>query len=323
MTMSSARADQARESEAGRFARRAVRFVTVALAVYAGAYLWAERLVHRHGERNRFFAIRTAPPGQYDYVILGASHAAVFGYRDLNARLERMTGAKILNLAVVGAGIVVNRLVLDYFLTRHDTGAVVYVIDSFAFYSPEWNEERLADTRLFVRAPLDPALVRLLLRSPAPWTVALDYATGFSKINNPDRFAADVPVEEGARFERTHRPIPQLDRQRLDYLYPRAVDEAMFERYLEAFDDFVARVTAQGIDLIVVKPPLPARVLQALPDEARFDERLSAILDRHGVKLHDFSRVANDDRFFYDTDHLNRDGVLNFFAAHLAPLLQR
>ena len=133
--------------------------------------------------------IRTAPQADYDRVILGASHAAVFDFDDMNGRLEQMTGARILNLSVVGGGVVVNRLLLDYFLVRHRTEAIVYVVDSFAFYSSEWNEERLEDARLFQRAPFDPALARLLAGSGAPPMVALDYVSGFSKINNPDRFA--------------------------------------------------------------------------------------------------------------------------------------
>ena len=162
------------------------------------------------------------PPAEYDVLILGASHAAVFDFDDMNRRLEEMTRSRILNLSVVGGGVVVNRLLLDYFLVRHRTAAIVYVVDSFAFYSREWNERRLEDARLFQRAPFDPALARLLLRSGAPLMVAVDYVSGFSKINNPDRFGLDRPAE-AARFDRRYRPVDQIDRQRIAYLYP-AVD---------------------------------------------------------------------------------------------------
>src|SRR3972149_2554189 len=120
-----------------------------------------------------------------------------------------MTGASILNLSIVGGGITVNRLVLDYFLTGHDAGAIVYVIDSFAFYSREWNEDRLQDVRLFLRAPVDPALAGLLLRNPATRFQALDYMAGFSRINNHDRFSPEVDPQEAARFRRAYRPVRQ------------------------------------------------------------------------------------------------------------------
>ena len=303
------------------FARRAALFLAIGGALYGGAYVAAEWLVYRHGQRNRFFVVRSAPPSRYDHLILGASHAAAFDYQDMNARLERMTGAKIMNLSVVGGGISVNRLLLDYFLSRHEAGSLVYVADSFAFYSREWNEGRLRDARLFARAPFDPALAWLLLRSPATWSVAIDYVAGFSKINNPDRFAADAFADEGARFDRVYRPVGQIDEQRLEYLYPKPIDPAVFRRYLAQFEALVGAARARGLRVAVVKPPLPERVARRIPDEARFDSALSEVLSRHGVELHDFTHAGFEDALFYDTDHLNRAGVLTFFEYHLKDVL--
>src|SRR6185295_12729493 len=147
--------DAARNSRGGRFARNWVIFVLIGLVLYGGLYVASEQLVYRYARRNRFFMISSAPRAHYDYVLLGASHAAVFDFEDMNARLEQTIGATVLNLAIVGAGVSVNRLVLDYFLARRETSGVIYVADSFGFYSPQWNEERLKDTRLFLRAPFD------------------------------------------------------------------------------------------------------------------------------------------------------------------------
>jgi len=51
-----------------------------------------------------------------------------------DGRLETMTGKKVSTWRN-RVGVVVNRLILDYFLTRHEAGTLVYVVDSFAFYS--------------------------------------------------------------------------------------------------------------------------------------------------------------------------------------------
>lgn len=305
-----------------RFARAAGRFALVGALLYLAVYTAAERLVYRYAVRNRFFVVRTAPASQYDFVILGASHAAVFGYRDMNQQLEQSSGAKILNLSMVGGGVVPNRLIFDYFLTRHRTSHLLYVLDSFAFYSPQWNEERLQDRRLFVRAPFDPALARLLFKVPGARAVALDYTIGFSKINNPDRFAADVPADEGARFDRRYRPVPQLDEERLEYLYPKTIDRGTFASYLGQFETLVGGARARGIGVLVIKPPLPARIYRQLPSESEFDTAVGAVLARHRVTLHDFSAVDNGEALFQDTDHLNRDGVLAFFSGTLSPLLR-
>jgi hypothetical protein len=237
-----------------------------------------------------------------------------------------MTGARIMNLAVVGGGVAVSRVLLDYFLERHLAGEVVYFIDSFAFYAPAWNEERLSDAALFARAPADPALARILWRSPASRATVLDYAVGFSKINNPARLEPDRPQEEGARYERAYRPVPQIDRQRLDYLYPPMSAAARTEartRYLAELSDMIAQVHARDMRFTAIRMPLPERVRRALPDEDAFDAALRAVTARHGASLYDFSRDNNAEELFFDTDHLNLDGTLQFFEYHLKQVLDR
>ena len=306
------------------FLRRAALFVGVGVLLYLGVYGWAEWLVYQRADRNRFFMVRMAPSIEYGHVILGASHAAVFDFDDMNRRLEEMTGSRILNLAVVGGGVTVNRLLLDYFLTAHRTGSVVYVVDSFAFYSPEWNERRLEDARLFQRAPFDPSLAGLLVRNRAPWPVALDYVTGFSKINNPDRFGDDRPAE-AARFDRRYRAVEQIDRQRIAYLYPAADDQAQrnLQRYLDDFESLVVAVRARGVRVLLVRPPLPPRTRALMPDESAFDAALTAMAGRTGAELHDLSAAIEDPAMYFDTDHLNRAGVAELFERHLAGILRR
>ena len=305
------------------FSRSAASFVALGLMLFVGIFLASEWLVYERAQRNRFFAVKTAPLVQSDFVILGASHAAVFDYRDMNARLEEMTGAEILNLATVGGGITVNRLLLEYFFLEHETDAVVYVLDSFGFYSDAWNEERLRDRELYARAPWDPRLGLLLLRHPGARSMALDYMLGFSKVNNPQRFAPDVFEAEASRFDRVYRAIPQIDRQRIRFLYPGEIDESTLldSPYLADFEDLIRYVQARGSRFIVVRPPIPERVYSELLWESTFDETIRAIVESHGAEFHDFSRVANEPEFFYDTDHLNESGVLNFFERYFSDVL--
>jgi hypothetical protein len=62
-------------------------------------------------------------------------------------------------------------------------------------------------------------------------------------------------------------------------------------------------------------------VRRRLPDEPQFDRLVKETLNARGVELYDFSHVVTDERFRQDTDHLNRDGVIEFYRAALAPLL--
>jgi hypothetical protein len=311
------------EGQVQRYVRHAVLFVLVGLVIYVAVYFLADQLVYRTAKRNRFFAVKTAAHSEYDYVILGASRAAALDYEDMTPQLEQMTRSRILNLSNVGSGVIVNRLLLDYFLVEHRTQRIVYVIDSFGFYSREWNEERLTDTKLFDRAPFDPTLASMLFQNPASRPVALDYAIGFSKINNADRFKPDISEDEATKFNKAYRPVKQIDVQRIEYLYPQKPELATFQSYLREFEDLVRGLQGRNIRLIVLKPPLPTRVYNMLPDEAQFDATLKGILDKYNVEYHDFSSVGNDEKFFFNTDHLNRAGVLNFFENHLAPVLAR
>jgi hypothetical protein len=91
-----------------------------------------------------------APTAQYrtvDWVILGASHAMPLDFADFNAQMERETRLRILNLAAPDAGPLYNRFVLEDFLRAHRARNLLYVVDSFAFYSRTWNEDRFADAK--------------------------------------------------------------------------------------------------------------------------------------------------------------------------------
>lgn len=309
------------DSEVKKFLGNGIFFLFCGILLYAAVYAVAEGLNYSYTVRNRFMVIKTAPQPKYDYVVLGASHAVVFDFEDMNARLQELTNAKIVNLATVGAGIVPNRLMLDYFLAGHRTDNIVYVVDSFGFYSREWNEDRLQDSALYQRAPFDPTLGMMLVNDPNTRAIAPDYLLGFSKINNADRFQTDISDDEATRFSKTYRPVKQIDNQRLDYLYPKQPDSQLTATYMDKFESLLKAAKERGIRVIVIKPPVPARWYKMLPNEIQFDEALGVVLKRNNVEFHDFSLVANDEKFFYNTDHLNRAGVLNFFEKYLKDIL--
>lgn len=310
----------AKENSLRVFWRNSLIFIFVGIVIYLLVFVAADQWVYRTAKRNRFFGVKTAATN-YDVVILGASHAAVFDYEDMNAQLEQLSGKKIINLSIVGAGVTVNRLLFDYFLAQHQTKQVVYFMDSFALYASDWNENRLQDVRLFDRAPSDPTLVQMLWQNPASRSIALDYTLGFSKINNPDRFKPDITDDEATKFKGTYRPVPQIDKQRLEYLYPKPKDPVVFQHYLNEFENMLRYLQSRNIRVLVIKPPLPERIYRQLPNESEFDTALKALLERNSVEFHDYSLVSNDEKFFFNPDHLNRTGVLNFYQNYLTALL--
>ena len=303
-------------------ARQAACFLLLSVLLYAGLYAVSDNLVYATGFRNRFFVIKTSQRPDFDYVIVGASHAVPLDFADMTPRLEDMTGSRIVNLSTVSSGILVNRLMLDYFWVEHRSQTVLYIFDAGVFYSSRWNEGRLNDVRLYSRAPFDPDLARMLVLNPLTAWQGLNYASGFSKINNADRFRSDVSDDERLKFDKTYAPEQQIDALRFQNFYPDGADHDVFVRYLHAFEETLKSLQQRGIRVLVVKPPVSGGWYSMLPDEGWSDGMLTDFLARDQIPYHDFSQVMLDDRWYYDADHLNRSGVMHFFEYYLVPAME-
>jgi hypothetical protein len=262
---------------------------------------------------------------EFDWVILGASHAMPFDFAGVNASMEKDAGRRILNLAGPGTGPLYNRFVLEQFLETRRAANVLYVADSFAFQSRTWNEDRFLDSKLAGRTPFDVSQARRLLGYVVAEGVdvraLLDYVTGFSKLNNRERLKPDI-WEGEAQFDRVNRPSVAADAKRIAYLYPDASGrQAAMARYLDVFAALIDQARQRDIGVTVIKPPVPPQFYAKLPDEAAFDAALAALLARKGARFADFSTVMGEARFFFDSDHLNRQGVKVFVETYLNPIL--
>lgn len=309
---------------AARFGRSVATFVACGLLLYALLFYAAEQLMRSHGRSNPFFKIATLEQPAVDWLVLGTSHAMPLDFDGFNAVIERETGLTVVNLAAQGTGPLYNRFVLEHFLQDHRARNVLFVADSFAFHSRAWNEDRFADSKLLARTPRDPAIAgrmwRYVVREGVDPRALLDYATGFSKINNRDRFKTDA-WEGEAQFERTWRPSASAVKKRIAYLHPDGTDERALERYMGEFSDLLEAARQSGARVAVVKLPAPDTFRSQLPAEARFDAALARACAQAGVPLQDFSAADGDPRHYFDSDHLNRAGLTAFFSLHLKALL--
>jgi len=302
---------------------RVAAFVGIGLLLYGLLYAAAELLVRYTGDGNPVYRIITTERRHHDWIILGASHAMPLDFHDFGTRIEEQTGLQVLNLASPGTGPLYQRFVAERYFIDHSADGVLVVADSFGFYSPEWNEERFGHRDLLSRTPLDAAALRLYLgylsRGVDPRAV-LDYATGFSKINNHDRFEPDK-WEGEERFTRSARPSDLADRERIEYLYPEAAEPATVERYMDHLVALARTARAAGARVVVIKPPLPERFRALLPAEEEFDAALREALGREGIAFRDFSDVLPEPRYYFDPDHLNEEGARLFLENQLAELL--
>ena len=307
-----------------RLGKSALLFIAIGLAIYAGVYYAAERLMLHTGRSNPFFKIATAQDSRVDWVILGASHAMPLDFADFNAQMERETRLRILNLAAPGTGPLYNRFVLEHFLRTHRARNVLYVVDSFAFYSRGWNEDRFGDAKLLRATPFEPATAWLLLQyvhndSVDPRALA-DYVTGFSKINNRDRFKRDI-WEGELQFDRVYRPSATATKSRIAYLFPDSAREPALARYIAEFTKLLDLAQQQNIRVVTIKTPTPGQFRVLLPNEPSFDQAMMTAAEERGTVFRDFSAEVDEPRFYFDTDHLNRAGMTELFARQLKAIL--
>ena len=123
------------------------------------------------------------------------------------------------------------------------------------------------------------------------------------------------------KYDRVYLPSEREARKRVEYLYPKEISEDVVEGYLGMFADLTSFVRARGISLVVLKLPVPAYYAALPPREDELTRRITAVLDEP-ASFYDLSRVGNDERFFFDTDHLNRDGVRNLLNLRLGRILR-
>lgn len=304
--------------------RAVIAFIGIGLLIYAGISLAAERLMYRNGHSNPFFKIATTEAKAFDWVILGASHAMPLDFADFNGVMQAETSLKIINLASPGTGPLYNRFVLEAFLRDHTAKNLLYIADSFAFYSRTWNEERFGDAKLLRATPFDPATAWLLLqysRSDGvdPRAVA-DYVTGFSKINNRDRFQKDI-WEGELQFDRVYRQSAAAVKSRIAYLFPDSGREAGLARYMTEFTKLLELAAGRHINVVVIQMPTPSQFRAQLPNEPAFDEAMAAAVRTRDVGFRNLSAELDEPRFYFDTDHLNRAGVTELFNRHLKAIL--
>lgn len=304
------------------FWKKALVFILIGLALYLILLAVAEMRVRSIGERNPFYQIVTAAPEDTDVAILGASHAMPLGFEGIKPLLEENAGRKTMVLAIEGGGVVPNALVLDTLLRRSEPRTIVYVIDTFAFLSRQWNEERLNDSELYMRAPLDGAILGAMLSERAAWRNIPAYLFGFDKVNHILDPGVDRSEAELTKFDRTYRPNDRIDDQRVAYLFPDAPMELM-QGYVDRLAGMADAAQQAGSDFVLLLMPVPPRYTARLPESHQaVMEQIGKIAEDRGLCVIDHTEALPGDENYYDTDHLNRTGAEKYVTSFLAKALR-
>lgn len=306
-------------------ARTLLGFAGIFVVLYLCALAIAERNVGRAGTVTAFQKLLTARGQQVDWLVLGASHALPLEYGGVPTQVQKDAGQSMLVLAEIGAGPLYNLFVFEQALRDLEIKHLIYVVDSFAFGGADWNEDRLADRSLLRQTPLRYSTARtfsdLTFRYGADPRGLLDFLTGFSKLNPVDRFPKEG-WQGAAKFDDRFRPSRHAVSARIAYLYPDGAAEAgTLERYLDILEALFGRAEAAGVGVQVVKMPVPDAFRKKLPGEEAFDEALRTRLRARRIEFEDLSGEIGDPDFYFDTDHLNRNGVAELYINHILPMI--
>ncbi|MZR11858.1 hypothetical protein GQE99_02360 [Maritimibacter sp. DP07] len=309
-------------SEARWQPRRIALFLGLLALLYGVLFVAADQILRAKSARNPFHRIAMAP-AEVDWIVLGASHALPLSMGDMPKVIAARTGADMLSLALTGGGPFTARLIADRFFADHRASGVLVVVDRFTFLDERWNAGRIDDADVLPKIPADRRTLAAFMRAVPhglPTGALAAYATGFARINDHDRLKRDV-WEAEARFDTSPRPSPAADAARLDYLYPGPPDETARAAALAEFEGLVDLARTNGAQVVLVCPPLPDRFRARLPATPELDAALIDIVARHDLTFVDFEAAVPEPASYFDTDHLNRNGVGQWLDAGLAALL--
>lgn len=301
---------------------RIALFLLIGSIIYAGLFLWSDRLLRSGAAQNPFLAIASAP-ARVDWLILGASHAFPLGTADMPEVIEARTGQSTQVLAVTGGGPFLLRLMAERWFADHESRGLVILLDDFGFADRRWNEDRLADDDLLPKIPADVVTSRVLFRAiprGLPWQTWFSQITGFARINDRHRFAPPSWSAEG-RFDSSPRPSAAAIRSRVAFLYPETTDSASVSAALHDLEAVILLARSNGARVVLLRAPLPEAFRAALPEVPGLASGLTLLNQRLDVPIVDHSLLVPDQQFYFDTDHLNRRGVMRWLDLGLAGLL--
>ena len=109
--------------------------------------------------------------------------------------------------------------------------------------------------------------------------------------------------------------------------HPNGYEQVWKQTMVDEFDEFLSECGRDGIMVVLVYPPEYFGARELLNNREELFAIFRRLADKHGVEFLDYSydQMANDTKYFYNSQHLNRLGAETFsarLAEDLAALLQ-
>ncbi|MEK9173459.1 MAG: hypothetical protein AAB594_02735 [Patescibacteria group bacterium] len=258
---------------------------------------------------------------KYDLVILGTSHAREFSNGDNHQVVQAMLGKSFLNLSKSLAGVLPQKFYLSYFFKeKNKTEKILYFIDPFVLYSIDANEERL-----FNDEPFRMDVLWGLAENGFSKTVIYNYLkSNISRLKiNP---LAWLPFEPNLGTKNKYRAggdFKPIDVKLLDQTvgnYYNGLDEQEFSKSALRLKNIIELAEQHQARMVFVIPPTQWRIDPGKEDAKKL---MFDLKEKHQVEFHDLSESVKNPKFYKDSDHLNKDGVVYFTERFLKPILNK
>ncbi len=241
----------------------------------------------------------------YDFVIMGTSHAREFSRSGNHQLVSKMTKHLFFNLSkgFGHGGLMPNLMAWKHFTLRgNHTKRVIYFVDPWVFFSKKWNEENYC----LEDEPFSPSVLKLALSSGLSAGSIINYLK--SKFKPSYLFARPISSQPNLKYLQKVDTSLISKQPKANYLD--GLKRENFEKYAALFKKFIEDLQSQGISVTLVLPPT---LLGIEPGRNQLVNFLETI---NGVEFYDHSQSISDPHLFYDLHHLNTRGIGEYVKAN-------
>lgn len=301
-----------------KFITSILTFIPLALVIYIGLVcVWGSNFPTRHrpnliyslGDWGHIFSrmkeVKTY--SDVDILFLGSSHA----YRGFDVRKFDSLGLKTFNLGTSAQTPIQTKALLKRYLTKLNPDTIIYEVSPILLsYEPV--ESTLS---LIANDKNDLHTLEMVLdiNHVKTYNTAI-YATYRDLKGLNQEFK-----ENKSRADDLYIPGGYVQKRMKRYRYRKHKDKELvpMQIQLNAFDDIIKMIRERNIQLILVQTPMTRSLYESHTNNKEFDEQMIDI-----SKYYNFNELLqlDDSIHFYDTHHMNQDGVDIFNEALIQTL---
>lgn len=251
----------------------------------------------------------------YDFILLGSSHARIFSRYNNHKRVEKLLNKNFINLSQGGdrGGIINQQTYLRYFYLRGNTAkTIVYLLDPYVFF----NNEMDTNIHLYDSEPfrLD-FFYQLLINQPKNLSILTSYLSKLLSKDNIPSFPKEYQVQ--ANEDKVSSLSANILDNRIKSLYKDSYDDKSFNNNLNDLIKTIDMAIKNKAKVIIITPTT------LLPKQSEDDYFFKAIkiIKNNKFEFYNYSNVIEDSNLYYDTDHLNTQGIITFTEDLLKPIM--